>query len=160
MKHVSKFDGCVYDISYSMTMEKGELKSDEITIIWKNAPCGVGNAFDMDLPIMEFINWYAGNYDYDDTEYYIKKHYEEKLTQTEQHKPMFDMMYLPIAYVHLVADCLDVIKKHGLYKLLETYDGTNEMMNILRSDVDEVIKYTEDIDVFADCDDVLIAKEK
>lgn len=159
MKHVSKFDGCVYDISYSMTMEKGELKSDGITVIWKNAPCGVDDAFNMDLPIMEFIDWYAGNYDYDDVEWHIKKHYQDKLNKKESEKKLTTMC-LPIAYVHLIADCLDVIKKHELYKLLEAYDGTEKMIDILQSNVEEVIDYTERIDVWADCDDVLIAKEK
>ena len=158
MKHVSKFDSCTYEISYSMSKENGKQYDDDITLIWRNSPTDPEETNGVDLPIMEMIGWYAGDYNYDDTEWYIKDWYRKKLEIKPAQK--LEAMCLPIAYIHLIADCLDVIKKYKLHKLLEAYDGTDKMIDILQSNVDEVIDYTERIDVWADCDDILIAKEK
>ena len=139
MKHISKFDGCVYDISYSMTMEDGELKDDGVIVIWKNAPCGVDDAFDADLPIMEFVAWYCGDYDYDDVEWQIKHYYREKLEQKNQPAPKKPKtMDLPICYVHLIEDCLKTIQDHNLYELM-SWDKDEESIEHLKWHIEDVL---------------------
>ena len=145
MKHVSKFMG-EYEISESVSMNNGRVEYvDDITLIWRT---------DLDGPHI-LVGWHYGDYDKQIAEDYIKEYWANQHIQ-----PKLKMMCLPIAYVHLIADCLDVIKKHELYKLMTTYDGTDQMIDILQSHVDEVIGYVEDVDAWADCDDILIAKEK
>lgn len=122
MKHISKFDGCIYEISYSMTNENGQRYDDDITLIWRNTPCYVDEQLKVDLPLMEFVNWYAGEYDYDATEYYIKKYYEKKLKASEASSfQQLQTIDLPICYVNLIEDCLQAIKQHNLFALL-SYD--------------------------------------
>jgi hypothetical protein len=81
MKHVSKFDGCVYEISHSISIENGKRYDDCVCLIWRDAPCGFDAAFDNDIPIHELINWYHGDYDYDTTEHYIKDYYKKRLME-------------------------------------------------------------------------------
>lgn len=81
MKHVSKFDGCVYDISYSMTDENGSLKHDDIILIWKDAPCGHEMAEKEGVPHRELIGWYWGASNYKVTERYIRQYYKAKLNK-------------------------------------------------------------------------------
>lgn len=58
MKHLSKVDNTIYDISESCTFENGELKRDDITLIWLHNGS---------------VQWYWGGYDFDTVEYYIRK---------------------------------------------------------------------------------------
>lgn len=81
MKHVSKFDGCVYEISHSVSIENGKEYDDCVCLIWRDAPCGFDAAFDNDIPIHELVNWYHGDYDYDTTEQYIKDYYKKRLME-------------------------------------------------------------------------------
>ena len=158
MKHISKFDGCTYDISYSMATENGKEYSDDITIIWRNQPCGFDKAYDNDLPIIEFVNFYAGDYNYDDTEYYIKKYYEEKLKQKEQLAPKnLKTMDLPICYVHMIEDCLLTIKNHNLYGLIDSYDHDEEGIDCAKYHLEEILeRFCKPLD---DCDDLEIILE-
>ena len=120
MKHVSKFDGYDYEISCSMADEDGQLKHDDITLIWRDAPCGTGQALLQDVPPRELVGWYWGEYDFKIVEEYIKKYWENKVTSSKQPKSKpSKTMDLPIAYVNFIADCLDMIKKHNLYALLD-----------------------------------------
>lgn len=117
MKHISKFDGCTYEISYSMSMENGKQYDDDITIIWRDTPTDPNETNGIDLPIREIVGWYCGEYDYEDTEWFIKDWYRKKLeAKPTPKKPK--TMDLPICYVNFIADCLDAIKKHNLYALL------------------------------------------
>lgn len=119
MKHVSKFDACTYEISYSMSMENGKQYDDDIIIIWRDAPTDPNEANGVGLPIREIVGWYCGEYDYEDTEWYIKDWYRKKLeAKPLPKKPK--TMDLPICYVNFIADCLDAIKKHNLYALLSS----------------------------------------
>jgi hypothetical protein len=81
MKHISRFDGCVYQISRSMDDENGKLKNDDITLIWRDAPCGFEAAEENRIPHREFVDWYWGEYDYKIVESYIRKYYERKLNK-------------------------------------------------------------------------------
>lgn len=138
MKHVSKFDGCVYEISHSVGIENGKEYDDCVCLIWRDAPCGIEEAWDNDMPPREFINWYCGDYDYDFTEDYIKDYYKEKMQKKEQpeHKQP-KTLDLPMAYVNFIGDCLDLIKKHDLYALLSYDDDCLEMAKSHLDEVDE-----------------------
>lgn len=120
MKHISIFDGCTYEISYSMSMEgNGKQYDDDITLIWRDAPCGIDVAWEEDIPPRELVGWYFGEYDFVLVEGYIKDYYKAKWNIKEQPVPKKPKtMDLPICYVNFIADCLDAIKKHNLYALL------------------------------------------
>ena len=138
MKHISKFDGCVYDISHSVGVENGKEYDDCICLIWRDAPCGFDEAFDKDIPVQELVGWYHGDYEYDTTEYYIKDFYKKLLNKSEcKVQKQLKTMDLPIAYVNFIGDCLDIIKEHDLYALLSAYDDCPE---IAKQHHDEVIE--------------------
>lgn len=61
---------------------------------------------------------------------------------------------LPIAYVDLISDCLDVIIKHNLYHLLSTDHSEEQIESIKRDilvvDLDVIIPLQE-----LDCDSII-----
>ena len=84
MKHVSKFDGCVYEISESVDIElmkQGKGYRDDITLIWKDPSCGFEEAAKHGIAQRELVGWYWGEYDYKIIERYIKEYYKEKLNK-------------------------------------------------------------------------------
>ena len=142
MKHVSKFDSCVYEISESVDLEamkQGKGYRDDITLIWRDAPCDVDLAFEKDIPPRELIGWYFGEYDYDDAEWQIKHYYRNKLEKKEQPAPKKPKTIdLPICYVHLIEDCLRTIQDHNLYELMN-WDKDEESLEHLKWHVEEVL---------------------
>lgn len=153
MKHVSKFDGCTYEISYSMSMENGKQYDDDITLIWRDSPTDPEETNGIDLPIMEMVGWYAGTYDYEDTEWYIKDWYRKKL-ETKPAPKKLKTMDLPICYVNFIGDCLDMIKKYNLYALL---DGEGDP-EIAKDHLDQVL--TEFCEPLFEYDDTVIILEE
>lgn len=140
MKHISKFDGYEYEISCSMANEDGQLKHDDITLIWRDAPCGVGNAFLQDIPPRELVGWYWGEYDFETVEEYIKKYWAKKVGASEQPKQKpSKTMDLPICYVHLIEDCLHTIQDHNLYELVDSYDKDEESIKYLKWHIEDVL---------------------
>ena len=140
MKHVSKFDGCVYEIGYAMTKENGKEYSDDITLIWKDCQHEVEQE-GVDIPMREFINWYCGDYDYDEVEWQIKYYYRNKLDKKEQSIPKKPKtMDLPICYVHLIQDCLQTIQDHKLYELVDSYDKDEESIECLKDHIEDVLE--------------------
>lgn len=135
MKHISKFDGYDYEIGYAMSNENGKEYSDDITLIWRDAPCGVGNAYLENISPRELVGWYYGEYDSEIVEGYIKDYWKKKLDKSEQ--PQLKKMDLPMAYVNFIGDCLDVIKTHKLYALLSGYDDCLELAD---QHYDEVVE--------------------
>ena len=81
MEHVSKFDSCIYGISYSVTDQDGVQKEDDITLIWRDSPCGFEEAVKNNFSLRELVGWYWGDYDYKVTERYIKEYYQKKLSE-------------------------------------------------------------------------------
>lgn len=144
MKHISKFDHCVYEISESVDlnlMKKGKAYRDDITLIWRDAPCGLDIAYEKDdISPRELIGWHWGAYDFDITEEYIKDYYKTKLDIKEQPTPKkLKTIDLPIAYVHLIQNALQVIQKHDLYELLYDSDDS-DLLDALKSHVSEVLE--------------------
>lgn len=142
MKHISKFDGYEYEISYSVADEDGTPKYDDITLIWRDAPCGVGQAFKEDIPPRELVGWYFGEYDFVLVEGYIKDYYKAKLDTKKQPVPKKPKtMDLPICYVHLIQDCLTTIQDHNLYELVDSYDKDEESIEALKGHIEDVLCY-------------------
>lgn len=148
MKHVSKFDGCTYEISYSMSKENGKQYDDDITLIWRDSPTDPEETNGIDLPIMEMVGWYAGDYDYEDTEWFIKDWYRKKLeTKPALKKPK--TMDLPICYVNFIAACLDTIKAHNLYALVDgecdTEDVQYKLNEVLTDFCEPLFEYNDTV---------------
>ena len=78
-KYVSKFDGCVYELTKSMVMEDGELRTEDKTLIWRDAPCGLEEAWDHRIPHTEFVGFYYGEPNDEYTEEYIKEYWKKKI---------------------------------------------------------------------------------
>lgn len=141
MKHVSKFDGYEYEISYSVADEDGCPKYDDIILIWRDAPCGVGNAYLENISPRELVGWYWGEYDFETAEEYIKEYWKKKLGTSEQ-QPKSNpskTLGLPICYVHLIEDCLRTIQDHNLYELIDSYDKDEESIEHLKRHIKDVI---------------------
>ena len=120
MKHVSKFDGYDYEISYSMADEDGQLKHDDITLIWRDAPCGVGQCLLENIPPRELVGWYWGEYDFKIVEDCITKYWENKVASSKQPKSKpSKTINLPICYVNFIGACLHMIEQYNLYALLD-----------------------------------------
>lgn len=84
MKHISRFDGCVYEISESVDIDlmgQGKPCRDDIILIWRDAPCGFDAAEANGITQRELVGWYWGEYDYKITESYIQKYYKAKLNK-------------------------------------------------------------------------------
>jgi hypothetical protein len=62
MKHISKIDKKTYYISESISYD--DHKHDDITLIWDFEP--------FDKPAL-LVGWFYGEYDYEQTEEYIRK---------------------------------------------------------------------------------------
>lgn len=143
MKHISKFDGYEYEITYSVDYEGDKILNDNIILIWRDAPCGIGNAFLQDIPPRTLVGWYYGEYDEAIVEDYIKDYWKKQLVESEVRAPKKPKtLDLPICYIHLIQDCLQTIQRHNLYKMLDGYDG-NECrvtLNALESDVNDVLE--------------------
>ena len=77
MKHVSKIDGQVYEISKSVSMESGTQYDDDITIIWYDKPYDDNVAYEEDVDARIFIDWYWGEYDADVTDAYIENYWRD-----------------------------------------------------------------------------------
>ena len=156
MKHISKFDNCIYEIAYSASDEDGTPKYDDITLIWKDAPCGVDIAWKEDIPPRELVGWYWGEYDFDLTEGYIKEYYQAKLQPPKEDLSSTRTMDLPICYVHLIDDCLELIKKHNLYTLLSAYQDCPDAAQSHIKEIQE--RFCQPFDDYGD-DAVILLEE-
>ena len=157
MKHFSKLDNYEYEIAHSASDFEGCPKYDDITLIWRDAPCGIDVCFTKDIPPRELIGWYWGAYDFELTEGYIKDYWKKKVCDSEKPKPKpAQSIDLPIAYVHFISDCLDVIREHNLYLLLNGYDECD--LDAAKSHLEEVeYSFCKELDEYGD--DVTIILE-
>ena len=129
----------------------------DLTEYFENLVDSIDKAEAYDLNQRELVGWYWGDYDYNDVEYYIKKYYEEKLKQKEQTKLNYSKaMDLPIAYVHFISDCLDVIRKHNLYSLLSNYDDAVEAAKLHLEEVE--CRFCKKLDDYGD-DAIIILED-
>lgn len=134
MKHISKFDGLEYLITRSYEVDNNNKIHDnhDVTLIWREG------ALYGDAEPRTFIGWYCGDYSYEETEDYIREHYLDKLMdiiKVKSKKPK--TIDLPICYVNLITDCLEVIKEHNLFSLL-SYD--ENCIDAAKSHLEEVLE--------------------
>ena len=80
MKHVSKFDGKVYEVSesVSVSMENGKRYDDDITLIWYDKPYDDDQCYEEDDDARVLVSWYWGGYNYDMTEIDIEYYWSTK----------------------------------------------------------------------------------
>lgn len=77
MKHVSKFDGRVYEVSKSVSIVDGKKYDDDITLIWYDEPYDEDKCYEEDENARVLISWYWGDYCYDMTEIDIEYYWTE-----------------------------------------------------------------------------------
>lgn len=140
MKHISKFDGYEYEITYSVDYEGDKVLNDDVILIWRDAPCGIGNAFLHDIPPRTLVGWYYGEYDEAIVENYIKDYWKKQLAESEVRVPKKPRtLDLPICYVHIFEDCLRLIQNHNLHALLYEVDD-EDFLKALKCDLDDVLE--------------------
>jgi hypothetical protein len=77
MKHISKFDGKVYEVSKSVSMIDGKQYDDDITLIWYDKPYDEDVCHEEDDDARVLVSWYWGDYNYDMTEIDIEYYWTE-----------------------------------------------------------------------------------
>lgn len=154
-KYVSKFDGCVYELTQSMAMENGKLCSEDKTLIWREAPCGLDEAWENDIPPTEFVGFYYGEPNDEDTEYYIREYWKKKVVDKQvevvENKPEV-VAELPVCFVNMIAACLTTIQEHDLLDLVygkfasvdEKEAARDDLEFVLREFCDELQELDED----------------
>ena len=81
MKHVSKIDDQVYEISKSVSVFDGRAYEDDITIIWHDKPYNDDVYYDEDSDARVLIGWYWGDYDAELTDSHIKAYWRGGLNE-------------------------------------------------------------------------------
>lgn len=159
--YVSKFDGCVYTLTDSMVMEDGELRSEGKTLIWRDTPCGLEKAWEHNMPHIEFIGFYYGDPNEEDTEYYIEEYWKKKVadkkTEVVEKKPEI-VTELPVCFVNMITACLTTIQEHDLLDLVYGKFASVDEKETVRDDLEFVLR--EFCDVLQELDeDTIIVKK-
>ena len=167
-KYVSKFDGCVYELTQSMAMENGKLCSEDKTLIWRDAPCGLDEAWENHIPPTEFVGFYFGEPNEENTEYYIKKYWGKKIvdnqsdivekkTEVVKKKPEV-VAELPICFVNMISACLTTIQEHDLLDLVYGKFASVDEKETVRDDLEFVLREFCDVLQELDEDTVIVKK--
>jgi hypothetical protein len=154
MKYVSKFDGCVYTLTESMVMEDGELRSEGKTLIWRDAPCGLEEAWEHNMPHTEFIGFYYGDPEDEYTEDYIKDYWKKKIAEKKQNV----VAKLPVCFVNMIAACLETIQQHDLLDLVYGKFASADEKEASRDDLETVLREFCDVLQELDEDTVIVKK--
>jgi hypothetical protein len=160
-KYVSKFDGCVYTLTESMVMEDGELRSEGKTLIWRDAPCGLEEAWDQGIPHTEFVGFYYGDPEDEYTEEYIQDYWEKKVAdkKTESvEKKQEVVAELPVCFVNMIAACLTTIQEHDLLDLVYGKFASVDEKETVRDDLEFVLREFCDVLQELDEDTVIVKK--
>ena len=159
--YVSKFDGCVYTLTESMVMENGKLCTEDKTLIWRDAPCGLDEAWEHNLPHTEFVGFYYGEPNDEDTEHYIEKYWAKKVARN-QSKPVEKkqkvVAELPICFVNMIAACLETIQQHDLLDLVYGKFASRDEKEAVRDDLETVLREFCDVLQELDEDTVIVKK--
>lgn len=78
MKHVSKVDDLVYEVSKSVSIVDGKQYDDDITLIWYDKKYEDDLCYDEELDARVLIGWYWGDYDEELTDAYIEDYWRDK----------------------------------------------------------------------------------
>ena len=159
--YVSKFDGCVYTLTESMAMEDGELRTEGKTLIWRDAPCGLDEAWENDIPPTEFVGFYYGEPNEEDTEYYIREYWKNKVVDKPidvvKKKPEV-VTELPVCFVNMIAACLTTIQEHDLLDLVYGKFASVDEKETVRDDLEFVLREFCDVLQELDEDTVIVKK--
>lgn len=153
-KYVSKFDGCVYELTESMVMEDGELRTEDKTLIWRDAPCGLEEAWDHGIPNTEFVGFYYGEPNEEDTEYYIEEYWKKKIADKKTNV----VTELPVCFVNMIAACLSTIQEHDLLDLVYGKFASVDEKETTRDDLEFVLREFCDVLQELDEDTVIVKK--
>lgn len=167
-KYVSKFDGCVYELTSSMVMEDGELRDEDKTLIWRDAPCGLEEAWDHNIPHTEFVGFYYGEPNDEYTEEYIEEYWKKKVADKQTdvvekktkvvEKKQGVIAKLPICFVNMIAACLTTIQEHDLLDLVYGKFASVDEKETARDDLEVVLREFCDTLQELDEDTVIIKK--
>lgn len=152
--YVSKFDGCVYTLTESMVMEDGKLCSEGKTLIWRDAPCGLEEAWENNLPHTEFVGFYYGDPEDEYTEDYIKDYWKKKVAE----KKTGVVAELPVCFVNMIAACLTTIQEHDLLDLVYGKFASADEKEASRDDLEFVLREFCDVLQELDEDTVIVKK--
>jgi hypothetical protein len=159
--YVSKFDGCVYTLTESMVMEDGELRSEGKTLIWRDAPCGLEEAWDKRIPHTEFIGFYYGDPEDEYTEEYIEDYWKKKVAEKQNEageKKQKVVAELPVCFVNMIAACLETIQNHDLLDLVYGKFASRDEKEASRDDLETVLREFCDVLQELDEDTVIVKK--
>lgn len=160
-QYVSKFDGCVYTLTESMGMEDGELRSEDKTLIWRDAPCGLEEAWEHNLPHTEFVGFYYGEANDEDTEHYIEEYWKKKIASKKTdvvEKKQNVVAELPVCFVNMIAACLTTIQEHDLLDLVYGKFASVDEKETSRDDLETVLREFCDVLQELDEDTVIVKK--
>ena len=160
-KYISKFDGCVYELTESMVMEDGELRTEDKTLIWRDAPCGLEEAWDKKIPHTEFVGFYYGEPNDEYTEEYIEEYWKKKVAdkKTEVVEKKQDVVAeLPVCFVNMIAACLSTIQEHNLLELVYGKFASVDENEAVLDDLETVLREFCDVLQELDEDTVIVKK--
>ena len=168
MKYISKFDGCVYELTRSMVMEDGELLDEDKNLIWRDAPCGLEKAWEHNMPHTEFVGFYYGDPNDEDTEHYIEEYWKKKVASNKtdvaekkqevvEKKPNV-VADLPVCFVNMIAACLETIQEHDLLDLVYGKFASVDEKEASRDDLETVLREFCDVLQELDEDTVIVKK--
>ena len=165
-KYVSKFDGCVYTLTQSMVMENGKMCSEDKTLIWRDAPCGLDEAWENNIPPTEFVGFYYGEPNEEDTEYYIKEYWKKKVEDKKVVDKKIEVVEkkpdvvaeLPVCFVDMIAACLATIQGHDLLEFVYGKFASVDEKEAVRDDLETVLREFCDVLQELDEDTVIVKK--
>ena len=159
--YVSKFDGCVYTLTRSIVMEDGKSYDEDKTLIWREAPCGLDDAWENNIPPTEFVGFYYGEPNDADTEHYIEEYWKNKVvskqTDIVEKKPNV-VAELPVCFVNMIAACLETIQQHDLLDLVYGKFASRDEKEASRDDLETVLREFCDVLQELDEDTVIVKK--
>lgn len=161
MNYVSKFDGCVYTLTKSIVMEDGKRYDEDKTLIWREAPCGLDEAWENNISPTEFVGFYYGEPNDEDTEHYIEEYWKKKIASKNtdvSEKKQNVVAELPVCFVNMIAACLETIQQHDLLDLVYGKFASRDEKEASRDDLETVLREFCDVLKELDEDTVIVKK--
>ena len=166
--YVSKFDGCAYTLTKSIVMEDGKRYDEDKTLIWREAPCGLDEAWENNIPPTEFVGFYYGEPNAEDTEHYIEEYWKKKVASKQikivekkqevvEKKPDV-VAELPACFVNMIAACLTTIQEHDLLDLVYGKFASRDEKEASCDDLETVLREFCDVLQELDEDTVIVKK--
>ena len=142
-------------------MEDGELRTEDKTLIWRDAPCGLEEAWDHNIPHTEFVGFYYGEPNEENTEYYIEEYWKKKVADKPVEvveKKSEVVVELPVCFVNMISACLTTIQEHDLLDLVYGKFASADEKETARDDLEFVLREFCDVLQELDEDTVIVKK--